>query len=101
MLFRSLYTAFSSLWISHLRLEHTDAEAFAVHGGFLFPDGFGRDRAPFEMGMTEGAGITAEFLVEGGRVRGLALNGLVGEVTNAQRTGGGLKDTAEVWFEKI
>lgn len=97
----SLYAAVSSLWISHLRLEHTAGDAFALHGSFLFPDGFGRDRSSFEMSETDGAGLVAEFLVEQGRVRGVALNGLVGELTNAQRAGGSLRETAEVWLEKI
>lgn len=96
-----LYAAISSTWISHLRLEHKDGDAFYLHGTFLFPHGYGKDTSPFETEETEETIASAEFWVENGKVKGLALNGFVGEMTERKRLGGSIADTAEVWLEKV
>lgn len=96
-----LYTTISAVWISHFRLAHKFADVFELHGTFLFPHGYGEDTSPFETNETGERPPTAEFWVEDGKVKGIALNGLVGETTERQRTGGSIEDTAEVWLEKV
>ncbi|KIP11152.1 hypothetical protein PHLGIDRAFT_28072 [Phlebiopsis gigantea 11061_1 CR5-6] len=97
----ALYTTVSAVWISHFRLVHRSADVFELHGTFLFPHGYGKDTSPFETNEMGDEPPTAEFWVEDGKVKGVALNGLVGEMTEMQRSGGSLKDTAEVWLEKV
>lgn len=99
-----LYSAISSIWISHLRLVHRDGNVFALHGSFLFPNGYGKDKSPFLDELTDASDetvTTAEFVVENGAVKGLALNGFAGETTERQRLGGSIADTAEIWFKKL
>ena len=97
-----LYSAISSVWISHLRFVHTEGNKFDLDGTFLFPNGYGKDRTPFQT-LEDGDPPAAkvEFLVEGERVKGLAMNGLAGQTTERQRTGGSLEETAEVWLNKL
>lgn len=79
---------------------HNDANVFDFYGTFLFPQGYGKDKTPFET-WEAGTSLKAEFWVEKGRVIGLALNGLAGEETESQRLGGSITDTAEIWMEKM
>lgn len=99
-----LYTAIGSAWNTHLRLEHKDGDKFALSGTALFPEGYGKDKSPFR--LEEGdAAAPAEFMVEdgteGAKVLGVALNGLVGETTEAQRIGGTIEQTAEIWLKRV
>lgn len=102
----TLYAAIDSVWISNLRLRHQDGNAFVMSGTYIFPRGFGADQTPFETSETAQTSANIEFVVaygEGGvgRVVGFAINGLVGEVTDAQRRGGSVEETAEVWFDRV
>lgn len=96
-----LYTTSRSTYVSYLRFVHRDANTFDVHGTFLFPNGYGKDKTPFETEDIVETAATGEFWVDGGRVKGFALNGYVGETTDRQRRGGSIADTAEIWFEKL
>ncbi|GJE94200.1 beta-lactamase/transpeptidase-like protein [Phanerochaete sordida] len=98
-----LYTAISSLWVTHLRLEHKRGDTFALSGTYLFPHGYGADKSPFRFQDSE-AQATAEFMIEdagdGPKVLGVALNGFVGETTELQRIGRTIEEMAEVWLAK-
>lgn len=96
-----LYASVSSIWISHIRLTHKDGNAFAIHGTWLFPHGYGADSTPFLLDELEDAPARGEFWVRDGQVLGLAMNGFVGERTERQRLGGTVEDTAEIWFTKV
>ncbi|GJE94211.1 beta-lactamase/transpeptidase-like protein [Phanerochaete sordida] len=98
-----LYTAISSLWATHFRLEHKSGDTFTLSGTYLFPHGYGKDKSPFQFRDSE-AQATAEFMIEdagdGPKVLGVALNGFVGETTELQRIGGTIEEMAEVWLAK-
>jgi hypothetical protein len=101
-----LYVAVSSVWISHIRLTHTDGDAFGLSGTYLFPEGFGKDRSPFMSSETADTVGTVTFWVRdaGGpqaSIIGAAINGFVGEQTERQRLGGSLAETAEVWLQRV
>lgn len=100
-----LYAAWPSVWVSHARLLHEDGDRFHLSATYLFPGGYGRDKSPFHSDVTPETVALAEFLVEVGEegmeVKGLALNGLVGEKTEQQRIGGTMEETAEIWLRKI
>lgn len=100
-----LYAATPSVvWTSHFRFVHTHLDVFELRGTFLFPRGFGRDTTPFQSddggAMGGGVVVTARFVVESGRVKGLAVSGLVGERTQSVREGGSEEEVAEIWFER-
>ena len=101
-----LYASISSIWISHIRLVHQGGDKFGLTGMYLFPDGYGKDRSPFQSEVTAETVGTAEFWVKSHRgadasVVGLAINGLAGGMTERQRIGGTLEETAEVWLTKV
>ncbi|KAG2063760.1 beta-lactamase transpeptidase-like protein [Suillus decipiens] len=93
-----LLAAWPRLWSSHIRGVHRSANTFAVQYISLFPEGCGRDRTPFETTTLES---TAEFVVEDGKVVGFGLFGMVGQLTERERTHTTVKDRAEVWFDKV
>lgn len=99
-----LYAATPSVvWTSHFRFVHIHSDVFELRGTFVFPRGFGRDTTPFQSddgGANGGGVVTAKFVVEGGRVKGLAVSGLVGERTQRVREGGSEEEVAEIWFER-
>lgn len=97
----TLYAAISSPWYSHIRLAHQHGDTFGVNGIWPFPHGYGRDQSPFVVGDLGNTPITGEFWVREGRVVGFAMNGFVGELTEQQRLGGTVAETAEVWFNRV
>lgn len=96
-----LYAIANAVWGSHLRFTHTSGDAFDVALTALFPDGYGEDTSPFETWETGGNEATAKFVVEDGVVIGVGLMGMVGEMTERERIGGSVKDTAEVWLDRV
>ncbi|KAG2041984.1 beta-lactamase/transpeptidase-like protein [Suillus americanus] len=93
-----LLAAWPRICSSHIRGVHRSGNTFVVQFTSLFPEGYGRDRTPFETAMSA---ATAEFVVEDGKVVGFGLVGLVGQVTERERTHTTVKDRAEVWFDKV
>jgi hypothetical protein len=99
----ALYATWPRIWSSHLRLDRRDNTTFGVGPVALFPRGYGNNASAFEMGA-EGAemGVRAEFeFGADGRVVGLGLLGLVGEVTERERIGLTVEERAEVWFRRV
>ena len=99
---------------------------FKFTATYLFPEGFGKDKTPFESAVTPQTVGTVRFVVRaatssggggggvgsgsgsdngavtrGGEVVGFGLFGLVGEQTNRERDGGSVKERADVWFERV
>lgn len=100
-----LFATSPSMWTSHLRLAHQESDTFSVSAVHLFPDGYGKDKSPFQMEANEMA-VTTEFWVKSegsadASVVGVAINGLVGETTERQRIGSTLEETAEIWLVKV
>lgn len=104
---QSLYLIFPTIWLSNGRLRHTRDNIFGLSVTALFPHGYGKDTSPFEIwNPMEPDTIFAEFVVEaseGGHteVVGMAVNGLVDELTERQRMGGSIEETAEIYFVKV
>jgi CubicO group peptidase (beta-lactamase class C family) len=93
-----LFAAWPRIWTSHIRSVHLSGNTFVVQFASLFPEGYGRDRTPFETTFAE---VTAEFVVEDGKVVGFGWVGLVEQLTERERTHTTVKDRAEVWFDKV
>ncbi|KAG2033655.1 beta-lactamase/transpeptidase-like protein [Suillus americanus] len=96
-----LFAAWPRIWSSHIRGVHRSGNTFVVQYTSLFPEGYGRDRTPFETAEIGTSEATAEFVVEDGKVVGFGLVGLVGQVTERERAHTTVKDRAEVWFDKV
>ncbi|KAI0087723.1 beta-lactamase/transpeptidase-like protein [Irpex rosettiformis] len=99
----TLYLAIPSIWVRHARLQPAGSHCFNVTSTYLFPEGYGRDKSPFELREMAGFMGDIEFVVgNNGRVVGLGMeNSDVREVTDRQKKGGTVRDTAGVWFDKI
>lgn len=96
----TLYCALPNMWVSHARMKRIQGNVFDLTATYIFPEGYGENKTPFETMVTGQAGVEALFVVENGGVKGFAVNGFVGEMTESQRIGGTIKETAEIWFEK-
>ncbi|KAG1735692.1 beta-lactamase/transpeptidase-like protein [Suillus paluster] len=96
-----LLAAWPRVWASHIRAVHQSGNTFSVQYTSLFPEGYGRDSTPFETAEIGTSQATAEFVVEDGKVVGFGLVGLVGQLTERERTHTTVKDRAEVWFDKV
>jgi len=94
-----LFAKWSRLWSSHVRLVYVaDSDSkhqFDVQLTTLFTEGFGADKTPFEIYES---GLV-EFVVESGKVVGLGVLGIVGDLTKSR--GNTVQGKAEVWFDKI
>lgn len=100
----NLYASYPGIWASHLRLlrvsdgEHT----FQAQFTYLFPYGHGKNTTGFEMwepGLSE---AIMKFVVEGEgeekRVVGIGMYRMSGDVSERQRLGGTVQETADVWW---
>jgi hypothetical protein len=96
-----LLAAWPRIWASHIRGVHQSGNTFNVQYTSLYPEGYGRDTTPFETAEIGTSEATAEFVVEDGKVVGFGLVGLVGQLTERERTHTTVKDRAEVWFDKV
>ncbi|KAJ6595625.1 beta-lactamase/transpeptidase-like protein [Mycena vulgaris] len=92
-----LFSAWPRWWGSHLRLSPVSGYAYAFELTTLYVDGYGADHSPFEDRSGQGSSI---FMVEEGRVVGLGLFDAESETWRAMR-GGSVRDTADVWFDKL
>lgn len=107
---QTLYIIIPSIWLSHGRAHYKETEGrthvFGLSGTYLFPHGYGKDTSPFETWHEGDNEVALEFVLEeeeAGKVRvvGAGLRGLVGEMTERERIGGSVQETAEVWFVKV
>lgn len=104
----SLYASYRGLWSSHLRLTHLLDEGehtFRAQFPYLFPNGFGKNTTGFQMmelGLSE---ATMKFVFEGQgverRVVGIGMYRLSNEMSERQRLGGSIQETADVWWEPV
>lgn len=102
----TLYLAVPNTWVRNARLTRSDGEEdpqrFTATFTYLFPHGYGRNASAFELSEDGEDVAKAQFVVEGGEVVGFGMNQSdVTEVTERQKRGGSVKDTAGVWFEKV
>lgn len=95
-----LYSAWTRLWCTHIRLSHDDKESFIFQITNLFPRGYGQNETPFELVALTGIDPRAQFVIEGGQVIGFGLFGVVREGTSVGGEGG-VKERADVWFDKV
>ena len=98
-----LFAKWSRIWSTHVRLVYISdsgsGRQFGIQPTALFTSGFGADKTPFET-FESGAGeVVAEFVLVNGRVLGLGVQGIVGDLS--ERRGNTIQEKAEVWFDKI
>ena len=100
----TLYLAIHNTWVRNARIVRSPdhPHRFSMVFTYLFPHGYGKNKSAFELDeMGEFSG-DAQFVVEMGKVVGFGMNNSdVSEVTERQRRGGGVKEMAGVWFEKL
>lgn len=109
---RELYASFPRLWSSHLRFVHLERQKFLLEATNLFPEGYGKNKNPFEaLADDDTGGVIVEFVVsdededeqvDGGRVQGFGMMGLMEGKTarTARERGGSVRERADVWFER-
>lgn len=99
----ALYASWTTIWNDHVRLTRANGNDFHFVPTSLFPEGYGRNKTPFEMpDVDTTVDRRMEFDVDAtGRVRGLGVFGLAGEVTERQRLGRTIRERAEIWFERV
>ena len=118
----TLYASFRTLWSSHARLHYVGNDTFQIQITYLFPEGYGKDQTPFETYEDGEAGGTVRFAVRRGEnsnglgmtsmlgertvdmeeeVLGFGLFDTVGAVTDREKKGGSVEETADVWFERV
>ncbi|KAI9567885.1 beta-lactamase/transpeptidase-like protein [Boletus coccyginus] len=96
-----LLAAWSLVLASHLRMRHQGGSIFGIYFTSLYPNGYGKDKTPFEIrGVGTPDGL-AEFVIEDGGVVGFGISGTVGRVTERERTHESVRDRAEVWFDRV
>ncbi|KAM5537317.1 hypothetical protein V8D89_009047 [Ganoderma adspersum] len=100
----SLYSAFPTVWASHLRLRHFSGDTFNLTFTSLFPHGYGRNTSAFEGFAMGSAGASVEFQVDKlkGKVKSFSL--VIDPdacAARARKTGGALSETADAWFSKV
>lgn len=98
----TLYLSIPGLWVRHARLRPAGRNRFNVASTYLFPEGYGRDKTPFELSEMIGFMGDVEFAVDdGGNVVGFGLdNSDVTVVPGRSRGDGDIKETAGVWLNK-
>ena len=98
-----LYAAFDSVWATHVRLDHFAGDVWNITFTAIMPDGYGKNKTPFELYETGTSGGWVEFAVDGkGIVEGFSL--FVDPPAceeRAKKTGEGLKEAADAWFERV
>ncbi|KAJ7292877.1 beta-lactamase/transpeptidase-like protein [Mycena rebaudengoi] len=92
-----LYSAWPRFWTTELRFVHLYENSFTVTPSALYVNGYGKDKTPFE--NLDGS-LPSTFAVEEGKVVGLGLFTALRQFWRSKK-GGGVKDTADVWFEKV
>lgn len=91
------------VWGTHLRLvpkEDPTAYTFSFNNTILLPEGFGRNKTPFEVSVAD---AEAKFVVRDGTVLGFGLFGTVDgvNITERMRTKTTVQEQADTWFDKV
>ncbi|KAI0063209.1 beta-lactamase/transpeptidase-like protein [Artomyces pyxidatus] len=95
-----LFAEFRTLWSSHVHFTHAENNIWHIFPTYLFPEGYGRDTAPFS--TEEVFGPSVNFVFEDREIVGFGLTGAVEEgPTVRQKEGGSVQYTSEVWFTKV
>ncbi|RPD64202.1 beta-lactamase/transpeptidase-like protein [Lentinus tigrinus ALCF2SS1-7] len=100
----SLYSAFKSIWASHVRLQHFSGDVFNITFTALFPHGFGKNTSAFETAESGTSDGWVEFVMDGEQVKGFALFNDQDAVEARKRHAGvrkAIPGTADAWFAKI
>lgn len=100
-----LLASWPRLWSSHLRLYHRDGNTFTMSAGqpFLFLEGYGRDKSPFQLTGPPGAEVYIQFSSDGQwgkRINGFGVFERLDDALRPEKAGDTLKDRAYVWFTK-
>ena len=96
-----LLASWSRIWSSHVRIVLVDQEGKKCHvePTTLFPEGYGKDQTPFETFESSESVPPAEFVLENGRVVGVGVFGIPGDLTG--RRPKTVQGQVEVWFDKV
>ncbi|KAJ7292859.1 beta-lactamase/transpeptidase-like protein [Mycena rebaudengoi] len=92
-----LYSAWPRFWSTELRFVHLSENVFSVTSTTLYVNGYGKDKTPFENLFGTGP---STFAVEEGKVVGFGTFTALRQSWRSKK-GGSLRDTADVWFEKV
>ncbi|KAI0027306.1 beta-lactamase/transpeptidase-like protein, partial [Vararia minispora EC-137] len=96
-----LYAAWPLYWTTHVRMIHLHGMRFILRPTALFPEGYGRDKTPFETFEGEfGEYAEAEFVVHEGRVQGFGLF-VLKELGREKERGDSVETRASVWFARV
>ena len=82
-------------------MRYLGENVFGVYMTSLFPNGYGKDSTPFEVTDAGMSPITAEFVVDNGKVSGFGMTTGMERQRGCARLGMTIKDSAEVWFDKV
>ena len=96
----TLYAVFDNIMTSHVRFRRLCNTNFRAQPTALYPNGYGADSSAFEVKIPAPAAGIVEFIFEDDRLAGFGLNFGMDDVTMRRRAGGGIKKTAEVWYQK-
>lgn len=92
-------------WGEYVRAVRASGDhRFALSLGFLYPEGYGRDKTPFESSLISGEdshGPFIQFVVEKGKAVGFGLFGTIKEETERLRLGKTVEERAEAWFRHV
>lgn len=100
----TLYASWPRFWTSHLRLQHVGGTSFKMDVTTLFPAGYGKDTTPFAQSFVRDLAFEAEFAIEGGVVKGLAVyNGIatLPGFVHDERGEDQLRRAAAVFFTRV
>ncbi|KAI0767877.1 beta-lactamase/transpeptidase-like protein [Irpex lacteus] len=97
----TLYAVFDNIVTSHVRFRRLSNTTFHAQTTSLYPNGYGRDESAFELEVPAVAAGIVEFVFENDQLVGAGLNFGGDDLSMRIRVGGSIKETSEVWYEKV
>jgi len=103
----SLVATWDKYWSTHMILQHSSADRFAMRSGILFPAPFPNDTESRAFmvefgGIRDSAKFTfSEVSPKGLKVDGFAIKDIWGAGIYATELKGENRDSAEIWFDKV
>lgn len=97
----TLYAVFDNIVTSHVRFRRLSNTTFRAQTTSLYPNGYGKDKSAFELEVPDVAAGTVEFVFENDRLVGAGLNFGGDDMSMRIRARGSIKETSEVWYERV
>ncbi|KAI0774853.1 beta-lactamase/transpeptidase-like protein [Trametes elegans] len=96
-----LYAAWPRVWSTHIRLRHASGNSFSLVFPGLFPRGYGANGTAFEFYDSVVSVGRAEFLTEGGTVRGFAMVTEEAAAVARRARNDTVEAIGDAWFTKV